>query len=159
VVQGEVNLAPPPPRVGRRPRRFLRAAGVVAMAVVVALMAAWCAGAIYYSRPGGSRAGAVLAIAFVVATALAFLLLPERGRTLAGFLVAVVLVVIWWQSLPASNDRDWLPEVSVTPWASWDGDRVTIHGVRNFDYRTETDFTPVISSPCTGRAKPSPTSW
>jgi hypothetical protein len=133
---------PSPARVSARPRRLLRAVGVVAVAVVVALMAAWCAGAIYYSRPGGSRAGAVLAIAFVVATALAFLLLPERGRTLAGFLVAFVLVVIWWLSLPASNDRDWLPEVSVAPWASRDGDRITIHGVRNFDYRTETDFTP-----------------
>ena len=30
----------------------------------------------------------------------------------------------------------------MTPWASVDGDRVTIHGVRNLGYRTETDFVP-----------------
>jgi len=47
-----------------------------------------------------------------------------------------------WLRLPASNDRDWLPEVAVTPGASGDGDLVTVRGVRNFDYRTETDFTP-----------------
>jgi hypothetical protein len=142
VAEGEVMLAPSPSRAGTLLRLFLRTLGVVAVAAVVALMAAWCAGAIYYSRPGGSRTGAVLAIAFVVATALAFLVFPKRKRTLAGFLVGFVLVVVWWLSLPASNDRDWLPEVSVTPWASRDGDRITIHGVRNFDYRTETDFTP-----------------
>jgi hypothetical protein len=45
-------------------------------------------------------------------------------------------------NIPASNDRDWQTEVSVTPYATVKGDLVTIHGVRNFDYRTETDFTP-----------------
>jgi hypothetical protein len=44
--------------------------------------------------------------------------------------------------IPASNDRDWQPEVSVTPHAEINGDIVTIRGVRNFDYRTASDFTP-----------------
>ncbi|MBK7121041.1 MAG: hypothetical protein IPH64_20015 [Comamonadaceae bacterium] len=29
-----------------------------------------------------------------------------------------------------------------TPWASVDGDIVTLHNIRNFSYRTETDFKP-----------------
>jgi hypothetical protein len=41
-----------------------------------------------------------------------------------------------------SNDRDWQPDVSVLPYATFDGDLVTIHNIRNFDYRSETDFTP-----------------
>ncbi len=41
-----------------------------------------------------------------------------------------------------SNDRDWLPNVARTPWATVDGDIVTVHNIRNFTYRTETDFTP-----------------
>jgi hypothetical protein len=105
-------------------------------------MTAWAAGALYYARPGGSRVGAVLAVVFAAGTALAFLLLPRRRRTLAGFAVAWALVLVWWLALPATNDRDWQPEVAVSPWATVDGDRVTIHGVRNFDYRSETDFTP-----------------
>jgi hypothetical protein len=32
--------------------------------------------------------------------------------------------------------------VSVTPHAIVNGDLVTIRGVRNFDYRSESDFTP-----------------
>jgi hypothetical protein len=33
-------------------------------------------------------------------------------------------------------------EVAVLPCATIDGDRVTVHNIRNLDYRTETDFTP-----------------
>ena len=44
--------------------------------------------------------------------------------------------------LKPSNDRDWLPNVARTPWATVAGDTVTVHNIRNFTYRTETDFTP-----------------
>jgi hypothetical protein len=32
--------------------------------------------------------------------------------------------------------------VAVLPFATFDGDMVTIHNIRNFDYRSETDYTP-----------------
>jgi len=35
-----------------------------------------------------------------------------------------------------------LVEVVVLPYATVDGDRVIVHNIRNFDYRTESDFTP-----------------
>ena len=123
-------------------RVVLRWAGRLLIGLIVALMTAWCAGALYYARPGGSRMGSILAIGFVVATALAFLLLPRRGRTLIGFLIAFIVVITWWIFIPASNERDWQAEVAVTPWVSQNGDLITIHGVRNFEYRSETDFTP-----------------
>jgi hypothetical protein len=43
-------------------------------------------------------------------------------------------------NIPASNNRDWQPEAPVTPYATISGDLMTIHGVRNLDYRTEIDF-------------------
>jgi hypothetical protein len=49
------------------------------------------------------------------------------------------LVALWFQ-IPASNDRDWQREVALTPYATINGDIVTIHNVRNFNYRSETDF-------------------
>jgi len=54
--------------------------------------------------------------------------------------VVFAVLVTWWLGIPASNERDWQPEVAVTPWVTQNGDLVTIRGVRNFDYRTETDF-------------------
>jgi hypothetical protein len=44
--------------------------------------------------------------------------------------------------LKPSNDRAWQPDVAQTAWAEINGDEVTIHNVRNCDYRTQTDFTP-----------------
>jgi Domain of unknown function (DUF4105) len=110
--------------------------------VVVTAMTVWGAGALYYSPLPGQVLRAALSAVFVGATALAFLLLPNRRRTLAGFLIVFAVLVALFLNIPASNDRDWQPEVSVTPYATVNGDLVTIHGVRNFDYRTETDFTP-----------------
>jgi len=56
--------------------------------------------------------------------------------TAAGF----VLVAGWWFSLKPSNDRDWQPDVAVLPYADIAGNQVTIHNIRNCDYRTETDY-------------------
>ncbi|MGE0473960.1 MAG: DUF4105 domain-containing protein [Nitrospirales bacterium] len=41
-----------------------------------------------------------------------------------------------------SNNREWQPEVAVLPYATFDGNLITVHNIRNFDYYTETDFTP-----------------
>jgi len=112
-------------------------AGLCGLAVVG--MTAWAALAIRYSDLPSAR---VLAALFVVGTLLAFVLLPRRGRTLVGFLVVFALILVWWRHIPASNDRDWQTEVSRLAYADVDGDRVTIHNIRNFDYRSETDFTP-----------------
>jgi hypothetical protein len=54
----------------------------------------------------------------------------------AGFIV----VLAWWLWLPPSNHRDWQPDLAVLPYADIVGNQVTIHHIRNCDYRTETDF-------------------
>ena len=55
---------------------------------------------------------------------------------------AFAVVLSWWLTLKPSNDRAWQPDVAQTAWAEINGDEVTVHNVRNCDYRTETDFTP-----------------
>jgi Domain of unknown function (DUF4105) len=110
--------------------------------IIVTAMAAWCAGLLYYSPLVPEKWRAFAAGAYAAMTILAFMFLPRRGRTLAGFLVVFAVLVALFLNIPASNDRDWQTEVSVTPYATVQGDLVTIHGVRNFDYRTESDFTP-----------------
>jgi hypothetical protein len=84
----------------------------------------------------------MLAIAFGLATLAAFLMLPRRRRTLVGFALAWAVLVAWWSTISPSNARDWQPDVAVLPSATMDGERVTLHNVRNFAYRSDTDFTP-----------------
>src|SRR4029079_11636556 len=61
---------------------------------------------------------------------------------LAVYGVALLAAFGWWSSLNPSNERAWTPEVARVAHATIDGDRVTVHDIRNFDYRSETDFTP-----------------
>jgi hypothetical protein len=100
--------------------------------------------------------------AYALLTLLAVIFLPRRRRTLLASVGAFALLVFLFLQIPASNDRDWQPEVAMTPYATVNGDLVTINGVRNFDYRTETDFTPRwetrISSRFTGQVRQSGTS-
>ncbi len=65
-----------------------------------------------------------------------------RGRGILVWLGSLALVMIWWFSLEPTNTRDWQRDVAELPWADRNGDLVTIHNVRNFIYRTETDYTP-----------------
>ena len=51
-------------------------------------------------------------------------------------------MLAWFFLTEPSNDRDWREELAVAPTADIDGDRVTVHDVRNFDFHTETTFTP-----------------
>lgn len=105
--------------------------------IVAALCAAWAFGALYFDS-----VGAVAAILFVIA--LLAIVVFVRGKMLKLAIVfgAFAIVVFWWLTLKPSNDRAWQPDVAQTAWAEVNGDEITIHNVRNFDYRTETDFTP-----------------
>lgn len=57
-------------------------------------------------------------------------------------LAALAVTFVWFRSIEPSNDRQWQQDVSLQPWAEVNDDVVTFHNVRNFDYRSETDFTP-----------------
>ena len=66
----------------------------------------------------------------------------HRSAVLAVFGAALLGLLLYWRRIEPSNQRDWAPEVARLPRATVDGDLVTLHDIRNFDYRTETDFTP-----------------
>jgi hypothetical protein len=107
--------------------------------IAAALCATWAFGALYFDFP---KAGPFAAILFVIA--LLAIVIFVRGKLLKLAIVfgAFAVVVSWWLTLKPSNDRAWQPDVAQTAWAEINGDEVTIHNVRNCDYRTQTDFTP-----------------
>jgi hypothetical protein len=101
--------------------------------------AAWAFGALYFDFP---RIGALAAILFVVLLLAAIIFVRGQLLKLSIVLGAFAVVLSWWLTLKPSNDRAWQPDVAQTAWAEINGDEVTVHNVRNCDYRTETDFTP-----------------
>jgi Domain of unknown function (DUF4105) len=121
---------------------WLRALGIACVGLAVTGATIWAALALYHSDLPGEPLRRALAGAFALATLGAFVFLPNRRRTLLGFGAVFALMLLWWISIEPSNERDWQTEVAVLPYATRDGDLVTLHNVRNFNYRTEQDFTP-----------------
>jgi hypothetical protein len=110
--------------------------------VIIAAMTIWAVGALYYSPMLPEKWRALAAASYAVITTLAFLFLRRRGRAAIVVAVTFALLVGWFLRIPASNDRDWQPDVANLPYATINGDKITIHNLRNFAYRTETDFDP-----------------
>jgi len=123
-----------------KPHNLIRYAGIVLLALIIALMTAWTALAIYYSNLPGEYLRSGLAIVFATGTVCAFLFFHNRRRTLVWFLVAFAVMLAWWMAIPASNTRNWQPEVARAPYATVKSNLITIHDIRNFNYRTEKDF-------------------
>lgn len=104
------------------------------------LLTIWASVAIYYSDlPLALRPW--LAGLFALGSLVALVGKYSNWRTRLGFLAAFILVLIYWSFMPPSNNRNWQPDLAVLPWAEISGDTVTVHNIRNNDYRTETDFT------------------
>jgi hypothetical protein len=122
-------------------KRLSRWLGDLLVAVVGLIATAWLFGAVWFDGPfgtGNKLAAAVLAAAFVVV----LLFVRPFWRKLGIFVVLFAGVLIWWLTLSPANDSDWQPDVAQKAWADIQGDEVTLHNVRNCDYRTETDYTP-----------------
>ena len=122
---------------------LLRVVAHLAVLLAITMAVAWGSAAIVYSYLWQSIAGS-LALTLLVVSALAALygIASGRWRTycVGGFVVVFLGVIAWWSTIEPSNDRDWKTEVAVLPEVSWNGDHVTVRNIRNFNYRTPTDF-------------------
>ncbi|MFY7864198.1 DUF4105 domain-containing protein [Roseateles sp.] len=125
--------------------------GRVLLALLLLLCAAWALLALALTGPADLylRYACMLGLALGLGLAL-WGLLPMvrplrplwRRVGLAAFATMFLLSLLLFLEQKPSNDRNWRDEVARTPFATINGNSVTVHDVRNFDYRSELDFTP-----------------
>ena len=112
---------------------------------MIAATGIWGTLALTFSGPYSDTARTALAAIFGAVSLSALIGLGFhrwRWRTLAAYFALFVLLLVWWQTIKPSNERDWQTDVAILPYADIEGDIVTVHNIRNFDYRSETDYTP-----------------
>jgi hypothetical protein len=112
------------------------------LALVILGMALWATLAIDLADLSVRSPRHIRAALFCLATIAALTFIRPRKYVLLVFLLLFAGVLVWFLTLKASNERDWAPDVARAPTIDVAGDRMTVHNLRNFDYRSETDFTP-----------------
>ena len=100
----------------------------------------WCTLAIRFSGLPGETLPLIASGIFATGILLAFILIPNRKRTALIVLILCIGIIIGWSQKRPSHDRDWIVSVAKLPRVTIEGDQARIRNIRNFDYRTENDF-------------------
>jgi hypothetical protein len=118
----------------------LKVIGNIGLWLVLCGMTAWGSLAIFFSYlPNAARP--VLSVLFALVQLGVLFFLKPRDMAYAIFFALFAIVLAGWLSMKPVNDREWQADVAVLPYADIKGDRVTVHNIRNCDYRSETDYT------------------
>lgn len=110
---------------------------------LVALLAVWGVFALWYQLPRVSwvrGTGVAFWVLFACAT-VAVMLLEQVALGALAFAVAFLALIVWWRGVLPSNTRIWADDVARQTTGVVEAERVVLHNVRNFDWRTPTDYT------------------
>ena len=126
-----------------------RAAGIalriLVAILVVAPLTAWSALALWFRLPAPEalRAPRRLCSPFLASrrSSRCSCAAAAASIALAVFAVAFAGLLAWWSTIKPPLDGDWAPDVARQTTGSIEGDILTLSDVRDFDWRTDSDFT------------------
>lgn len=119
-----------------------RAALIAVAAIATFVSGAWGAMALWYQLPGGATARTLGSVSWALAViAFAIVAISHRSWLPLGVYVAMyALLLLWWASITPSNTRTWADDVARQLSGTVSGSAVTLHNVRNFDWRSDDDY-------------------
>jgi hypothetical protein len=132
-----------PSRATLTPRRVGSRIVTAVAVIVLPLLTLWGACALWYQMPGGQVLKVVTVVVWV-AFGLATVIAASKGRAVIGlgcFAVGFAGLLLWWHQIVPLNQRVWADDVARTASGRVDGNLVTLSNVRNFDWRSNTDYT------------------
>lgn len=127
--------------------RLLRGAGIALVILLLATGTAWGALFIHFQLPAPPALRMVVIGAWCLLGGAACATLawrrphPWRHPLLVAFAAGAAALALWWTSLAPSHERDWADDVARLLEAEVEGNRVLLRNVRDFDWRSETDYT------------------
>lgn len=114
------------------------------ISLLILVAALWGGLALYYQLPL-PMPWLSLALLFWAAISISALGILWRNSVLRGALLYLAVhatLLLWWSSLTPSNQHQWQDDVAQMTSGTVAGNTVTLFNVRNFDWRSETDYTP-----------------
>lgn len=102
----------------------------------------WGALALFYRlNTGGLMLFGTIGLWLVIGIALVLLLWSKLIAGIFGLCVLFAALGFWWSSLTPSNEREWADDVAQTLTGEIKDQTLTLKGVRDFDWHSETDYT------------------
>lgn len=121
----------------------LRIAAALLETLLISMPAIWGGLALWYQTPGAPlKSGFILLWGALTAGVLVLLWRGSAGPAFAGFALAFAILLVWWRSIRPTNQRDWADDVAQITRGTIAGSLVTLRNVRNFDWRSNVDYTP-----------------
>jgi uncharacterized protein DUF4105 len=129
------------PTYGGRGRGLLALGKAVGVILIVAA-AGWAVLVVLYAPvlAEGLRLPGAAAVAVLAFLSIAGLFFRPLRPAIVGLALAVALATAAWARVPPSSSGNWPPEVARLPHATIEGDRVTVHDVRNFEWHGTDSF-------------------
>ena len=113
--------------------------------VVLALApaGAWSALAVWFRAPAPEwlRSALAGALALLALGAAFFLLFRRRWRPAALFVAAFAVTLAWWSGIAPPASANFAADVARQTTGKLDGDLLTLTDIRDFDWRSDADFT------------------
>lgn len=102
----------------------------------------WGALALWWRLGWGTFALMIAVVLWLVAGAVCLYCVwhGQRVRGVVGIVVMAIVILSWWSGIKPSNDRDWMDEVAQMSVGRVEGEVLTMENVRDFDWRTEEDY-------------------
>ncbi|PZN99210.1 MAG: hypothetical protein DCF30_12290 [Hyphomicrobiales bacterium] len=100
---------------------------------------AWGSGLLFFRLTG--TMASIAAVGFGIAgLGGAFGLWSGAARLPLSFAMIFVGLLGWWNGFAPAHDRAWIPELARLPSIAREGDMLTVSNLRNFNWRSESDY-------------------
>jgi len=123
-----------------RVRKIAAIVGLLFGWLVLLLLQTWATLAIYFANYHHPLARTLLPIVYVLVLISLMVFVRRHIFRLLAVFVVFILVTLWWMCIQPTGRGDYLPPVAVQAYPEFHGNIVTIHNLRNFDYRTRDDY-------------------
>lgn len=102
----------------------------------------WSSLSLWYRAPGPELARGTLALGFALAGLVScYGILRGRRRAALVLILLFALDLAWWSTIRPPAVADWADDVSRQVTGTITGDRLVLEDVRDFEWRSDTDYT------------------
>ncbi|QFZ85813.1 DUF4105 domain-containing protein [Variovorax paradoxus] len=124
-------------------RILLRSLGRLLLSFAVLVSAAWACAALWYQLPVATlvKVGAMVLWGLFGLAAIVLVWRGKAARPLLSYAIGFALLLGWWNTIAPSQNREWADDVARHLKPRVEGSVVTMENVRNFDWRSNTDYT------------------